>query len=710
MPEMSDGPQPRLRPSDPVQYAKGIGPVRAEALAEVGVETVEDLLYYFPRRYLDRRNIAAIADLKIGERTVVMARVVGQGLKTTRRRRYFQVTVTDETGVLVCVWFNGIEWIRNRFKVGDQLAIFGKVEYYKHLQMIHPECDLLGEDDETPQTGRILPLYPGTSGLKQKGLDSRRFRRVIQGCWERLVPVADHFSPGFRHKLGLPELTKALQQIHAPDDDAWVGKATHRLKFDEHFFQQLLMALRRRSLHTLPGRKFPERGPILTRIYRDLPFTLTRAQVRVMQEIRSDLQSGRMMNRLLQGDVGSGKTVVALLAAAIVAGQEAQVAIMAPTEILAEQHYRAFRALTTGVDLPLALLTGSTPRTERETLLADLQQGRILLVVGTHALIQEDVALKDLALLIVDEQHRFGVLQRGRLMDKGVYPHVLAMTATPIPRTLAITYHGDMDVSILDELPGDRRPVTTEVVGADQLAGAYDAVRRELERGRQAFVVYPVIDGQAPSESNSRSGSADLRSAKAGFVHLRDKVFPEFKLGYLQGRMKGTAKEEVMQAFQAGELQLLVSTTVVEVGIDVPKATIMLVENAERFGLTQLHQLRGRVGRGAWAGRCILVQRGGGEEAARRLGIIARTADGFEIADEDLKLRGPGELFGDQQHGFHRTQLIDLANDGPVIRAARQAAFALIRQDPQLRRPEHRPLKQVLKQRYRQQLDFITLG
>ncbi len=707
---MSARTQPRLRPSDPVQYAKGIGPVRAEALAEVGVETVEDLLYYLPRRYLDRRNIAAIADLKIGDRAVVMARVAGQGLKTARRRRYFQVTVTDETGVLVCVWFNGIDWVRNRFKVGDRLAIFGKVEYYQHLQMIHPECDFLGEDDDTPQTGRILPLYPGTAVLKQKGLDSRRFRRVIQGCWERLVPLNDHFYPGFRRELALPELTEALQQIHAPDDDAWIEKATHRLKFDEHFFQQLLMALRRRSLESLPGRKFPKRGPILTRIYRDLPFILTPAQVRVMQEIRGDLQAGRMMNRLLQGDVGSGKTVVALLAAAIVAGEGAQVAVMVPTEILAEQHYRAFRTLAAGVDLPLALLTGSTSRSDRETLLVDLKQGRILLVVGTHALIQEAVALKDLALLIVDEQHRFGVLQRGRLMDKGVYPHVLTMTATPIPRTLAITYHGDMDVSVLDELPGDREPVTTELVAADELTGAYEAVRRELVRGHQGYVVYPVIEEQAPSDSNNRSGSAELRSAKAGFVHLRDQVFPDFKVGYLHGRMQGAAKEEVMQAFQAGELQLLVSTTVVEVGIDVPNATVMLVENAERFGLTQLHQLRGRVGRGARAGRCILVQRGGGEEAALRLGIIARTADGFEIADEDLKLRGPGELFGDQQHGFHRTQLTDLANDGPIIRAARQAAFALIRQDPQLRRPEHKPLKQVLKQRYRQQLDFITLS
>ena len=684
--------------------------MRAQALEEVGVQTVEDLLYYLPRRYLDRRNIAAISDLKIGEQATVVAQVAGHGIKTTRRKRYFQVTVTDETGMLVCIWFNRYDWLRNRFKVGQRVALHGKVEYYQQLQLLHPEFDLLDQDEAAPETGMILPLYPGTAELKLKGLDSRRFRRVLAGCWERMVPLPDHFSTEFRQQFGLPELSTALRQIHAPDDEDWIRKATHRLKFDEHFFLQLLMALRRQSLDSLPGRAFPDRGPIVRQIYKNLPFELTAAQVRVMQEIRGDLQSGRMMNRLLQGDVGSGKTVVALLAAALVAGAQAQVAVMAPTEILAEQHYRAFSGMAAGIDLPLALLTGSTPGAKRAKLLRELEAGRILLVVGTHALIQEDVALKDLALIIVDEQHRFGVLQRGRLMEKGIYPHVLTMTATPIPRTLAITYHGDMDISILDELPADRRPVSTRVIAPGELPKVYQSMRGELAQGRRNFVVYPVIGDNGEPPAGNAANSKELRSAKAGYVHLRDQVFSDYKVGYLHGRMKGPDKDAIMQAFQSGDLQVLVSTTVIEVGIDVAEATVMLVENAERFGLTQLHQLRGRVGRGQWPGQCFLVQRGGGEEAAERLAILERTADGFEIADEDLKLRGPGELFGGRQHGFDKMHLTSMVSDGPIIRAARQAAFSIVQLDPQLNRAEHRPLKQVLKQKYHHQLDFITLN
>ncbi|MFB0515743.1 MAG: ATP-dependent DNA helicase RecG [Candidatus Neomarinimicrobiota bacterium] len=694
-------PAPSLYFSDPVQYVKGIGPVRAEALAEVGIMTVADLLYYFPRRYLDRRNVALISDLRIGEQATVLARVVGQGIKYTRHRKFFQVTVTDDSGTLACVWFHGLEWMQKRFRVGDRVAVHGKVEFYQHLQMVHPDFDLLDEDEDPLNTGKIVPLYPGTAGLKAKGLDSRRFRQVIRACWDRLAAVPDHFTSAFRGQYSLPTLTESLKQIHAPDDEEWLSRATHRLKFDEHFFLQLLMALRRRSLEALPGRKFPELGPIVGQIYRSLPFQLTEAQVRVMREIRADFQSGRMMNRLLQGDVGSGKTVVALLAAAIVAGEQAQVAVMAPTEILAEQHFQAFKALTTGVDFPMALLTGSTPKPERASLLSDLTDGRMLLVVGTHALIQEDVAFRDLAFIIVDEQHRFGVVQRGRLMDKGVYPHVLAMTATPIPRTLAITYHGDMDVSLLDEMPKNRGGVITQVVEPEQLEEIYTYIRGEVRSGWQCFVVFPVIE---------ESEVGDLKAAKAGFIHLRDKVFPDLKVGYLHGRMKGIAKEAVMNAFQARELQILVSTTVIEVGIDVPTASVMLVENAERFGLTQLHQMRGRIGRGAQEGRCFLVQRGGGDEASQRLSIIERTVNGFEIADEDLKLRGPGELFGVRQHGFEKMRMADLASDGPIIRAARQAAFSLIRNDPNLGQREHQPLKQVLIQKYRHQLDFVTIS
>ncbi|MFC1543078.1 ATP-dependent DNA helicase RecG [Candidatus Neomarinimicrobiota bacterium] len=699
-----------LRPSDSIQYVKGIGPVRAEVLREVGITTVEEILYYFPRRYLDRRHIKRISDLKIGDQATVLARVVGQGLKYTRRRKFFQVTIADDSGSLVCVWFNGIEWIEKRFRVGDRVAVNGKVEFYRHPQLVHPDFDVLDEEEDHLNTGKIVPLYPGTAGLKAKGLDSRRLRQVVRTCWERLPSIPDHFATELRHQFGLPELTEALRQIHLPDDEEWIKRAIHRLKFDEHFFLQLLMALRRRSLEALPGRKFPDLGPIVGQIYHSLPFQLTEAQVRVMREVRADLQSGRMMNRLLQGDVGSGKTIVALLAAAIVAGERGQVAVMAPTEILAEQHYRAFQALTADVDLPPALLTGSTTKTDRAAILDNLAAGRQLLVVGTHALIQESVAFKELALIIVDEQHRFGVVQRGRLIEKGVYPHVLAMTATPIPRTLAITYHGDMDVSVLDELPGNRGRVTTQVVEPGQLDEVYRHMRHDLEQGRQCFVVYPVIGESDWPEQSDRSETGDLRAAKAGFIQLRDKIFPGSRVGYLHGRMKSLAKETVMNAFQSGELQILVSTTVVEVGIDIANATIMVVENAERFGLTQLHQLRGRIGRGPRESRCYLVQRGSGEESARRLSIIASTSDGFEIADEDLKLRGPGELFGFRQHGFEKMRVADLATDGPIIRAARQAAFDLAADDPYLQKPANREIRRRLIRNYQPMLENLGVS
>ncbi|MBA7627232.1 MAG: ATP-dependent DNA helicase RecG [Calditrichaeota bacterium] len=699
-----------LRLADSVQYVKGIGPVRAEALGEAGIKTVEDLLYYFPRRYLDRRNTTLVSDLKIGDQATVLARVAGQGIKGTRRRKYFQVTITDDSGTLACVWFHGIEWIERRFRVGDRVAVHGKVEFYRHLQMVHPDFDLLEEDEDPLNTGKIVSLYPGTAGLKAKGLDSRRFRQVIRACWERLASVPDHFPPEFRRRFSLPELAVALKQIHLPDDEEWIKRAIHRLKFDEHFFLQLLMALRRRSLEVLPGRKFPELGPIVGQIYRSLPFQLTDAQVRVMREVRADFKSGRMMNRLLQGDVGSGKTVVALLAAAIVAGEQAQVAVMAPTEILAEQHFRAFKTLAARVDLPLALLTGSTPKVERTAILDALTAGRLLLVVGTHALFQESVDFRDLAFIIVDEQHRFGVVQRGRLMEKGVYPHVLAMTATPIPRTLAITYHGDMDVSLLDEMPGNRGKVTTQMVEPEQQDEIYGYMRSEMGQGRQCFVVYPVIGESVWPETPDGSETGDLKAAKAGFIQLRDRIFPDFKVGYLHGRMKGSEKDAVMEAFQAREVQVLVSTTVIEVGIDVANATVMVVENAERFGLTQLHQLRGRIGRGPGGGHCFLVQRGGGEEAAQRLGIMVRTSDGFEIADEDLKLRGPGELFGVRQHGFEKLRMADLATDGPIIRVARQAAFDVVSDDPNIQKPENREIHRRLVHDYQHMLSNLGVS
>ncbi|MCH7574209.1 MAG: ATP-dependent DNA helicase RecG [Candidatus Marinimicrobia bacterium] len=700
LPDMPGSAPAPIYPTDAVQYVKGIGPVRAEALAAIGIDTVLDLLYYFPRKYLDRRNIQPISELIIGEQATVLGKVMGLGERKSRRGRVFQLTVQDDSGLLTCVWFRGGEWIKDKFQVGDQVALSGQVEFYRRLQMVHPDFDILEEEDNPINTGKIVPVYPGTADLRAKGLESRRLRRIMQSLLERLPPVDDPQSEPLLSAGGLMGLDQALREMHSPTDDETLATATHRLKFDEHFYLQLLMALRRRALGALPGRKIVDRGPLVKQIYRDLDFELTGAQIRVLREIRADFQSGHMMNRLLQGDVGSGKTVVALLAAAIVAHAHGQTAVMAPTEILAEQHYRAFTAFSRKAGLSLALLTGSTPPDRRKEILGQLKSGDLALIIGTHALIQDDVTFKDLAFMVIDEQHRFGVLQRGKLMEKGVYPHVLAMTATPIPRTLAITYHGDMDISILDERPANRGAVITTILSPDQVGDARALIRRECRQGHQAFIIYPLIE---------ESEKGDLQAAKSGFTALK-KQLPGLRIAYLDGKMSGADKDSTMQLFSAGEVDVLVSTTVVEVGIDVPNATVMVVENAERFGLTQLHQLRGRIGRGALPGHCLLVQRGGGDETTARLQTLVESTDGFEIADADLKLRGPGQLFGSRQHGFERLKLGNLVTDGPIIRSARKAAFAMVQKDPDLRSGEHRLLRQVLIHRYQDQLDFVKVN
>ncbi|MFC1480825.1 ATP-dependent DNA helicase RecG [Candidatus Neomarinimicrobiota bacterium] len=687
--------------TDLVQYLKGIGPVRAEALAEVGIFTVEDLLYYFPRKYLDRRNVLTVDQLVVGESASLIGQIVGKGVRSMKRRRQFQVNLEDHTGTLQLVWFNVSDWMTDRFQIGDRVAVSGKVEYYKQLQIIHPEVDFIETDEDPINTGTIVPLYPGSAALKTTGLDSRRLRRIIHQLLEILPEIPDYLPPALRTDAAVPTLNFALRAIHRPADEDQLEKARHRLKFDEHIFLQLLMALRRKVVVDSPGRKFPDLGEAVARIYRSLPFSLTDAQIRVMKEIRGDFQSGRPMNRLLQGDVGSGKTIIALLASAIVADEGAQIAIMVPTEILARQHYQALMKFSQNVDLSIALLTGSTPNPQRKALLERLADGRLALVVGTHALIQDKVDFKDLALIIVDEQHRFGVLQRGKLIKKGVLPHVLAMTATPIPRTLAITYHGDMDVSLLNEAPANRATVKTHVVQPDQLAQVYAELRASVQAGEQGFIVYPVIE---------ESARTDLQAATSAYKELSTKVFPDIAMGFIHGKLKGPDKEAAMAKFSAGDSKILVATTVIEVGIDVPNATIMIIENAERFGLTQLHQLRGRIGRGDLPGRCFLVNRSAGDEARPRLMIMTQTRDGFQIADEDLKLRGSGELFGARQHGLDKMQLADLVNDGPIIRVARQAAFELVKVDPLLQKPEHRGIQKVLRKKYQEQLAFLKIS
>ncbi|NOZ07916.1 MAG: ATP-dependent DNA helicase RecG [FCB group bacterium] len=683
-------------------YLRGVGPQRAKILAAIGIETLEDLLYYYPRRYLDRTGIKAIRDLRVGDEAVVIGRVEKTATIPTRRKVIFTLTLSDDTGRLTCQWFHGISWISDKFTIGDTVAVFGKVDFYNGLKLTHPDFDILEPGEDPVNTGKILAQYPSTAELKAVGLTGSGFRKIIATALERLdEPVPDHFPPLFLQHYGLMPLDTALRVIHQPRTLEDLQPATFRLKFDEHFFIQLLMALRRKARQDDQGRVFLKKGPFVKRMYEKLPFQLTKAQINVLREIHADLKSAHQMNRLLQGDVGSGKTVVAMLTAATVIGNGAQVAVMAPTEILADQHYRSFREYCELVGIRSALLKGGMKTTDRANVLEPLATGELQLVVGTHALIQEDVKFKDLGLVIVDEQHRFGVLQRKELMQKGLNPELLAMTATPIPRTLAITYHGDLDISVIDELPAGRLPVKTTVVEPKRLEKVYSFMRSEMAAGRQCFVIYPIIE---------ESEKLDLEAADLGYLFLKDKIFPEFKVGYIHGKMKPPERDRQMKAFESNELQLLVATTVVEVGIDIPNASVMVIENAERFGLSQLHQLRGRIGRGSYQSHCVLVQRKETEDARYRLEVMESTNDGFIISDRDLKLRGPGEFFGKKQHGYMKTRLANFIEDGPIIRTARQAAFTLVGNDPNLQNPEHQLLRQHFTEHYKTMLEFVKIG
>ncbi len=686
-----------------IQFVKGIGPKRAEVLNKEGVKTVKDLLYYFPRRYLDRTTITDIRDIEKDLVTTIVGRIEAGGVRKSRRRQYYQVIVADGTGFLNCTWFNGVEYIKNIFTMGDVVAFHGKVEFYNGYQIVHPEYDKLGEEEKDPlNTGAVIPLYSSTQSLKNIGLDSRGFRRILKNALEFLDhKIPDFFTDEIKESEKLLPLEDALRHIHFPPDTESLGKASSRLKFDEHFFLQLLMALRKMSITQIKGRAYDKTGPYVKILYDSLEFELTGAQKRVLREIREDLASPHVMNRLLQGDVGAGKTIVALLAVAIAIGNGVQVAIMAPTEILAYQHYGTFKSYFDKIHITTALLVGKQKASERKKILAGISDGQIKMIVGTHALIQEDVHFKDLGFVIIDEQQRFGVVQRGNLLEKGYNPDVLIMTATPIPRTLAITYHGDMDLSVIDEMPKDRKPVITRVINEQTLPKVYQFITDQVEKGQQCIVVYPLVE---------ESEKLDLKAAEEGFKFLSESIFPNYSVALIHGRMKMDEKDAIMDKFSANEVQILVSTTVVEVGIDVPNATVMLIENAERFGLTQLHQLRGRIGRGTEKGYCILVQRKITDTSRRRLNIISHTTNGFEISDEDLKLRGPGEFYGTRQHGYLKWKIADMVNDGPIIRQARKTAFDIVKSDPRLRKPEHEAIRIRFLEDYQHMLEFVNIG
>ena len=641
-----------LKPSSDVKYLKGVGPARAEILASRGIKTVEDLLDYAPFRYEDRSRLTAIRDLLPGQTTTVLAKVLTAGLMRTRRGVYiYDLAATDGTGMLRCKWFNALYLERQKvFRPEQRVFFYGKVERDLYgtgnLQIIQPQFEILseGEPGESLEVGRVVAIYESLGGLGPRVL--RRLMATALAALDGNIP--DRLPPTVRRAARLLERARALAGMHLPAQDEPIEKlaafrtpAQVRLIFEEFFHVAAGLALKRRHRKASPGIEFCVNPRAREWVKRILPFHPTAAQKRVLKEIVDDMRSPKPMNRLLQGDVGSGKTIVAIQAALVAVDNGYQVALMAPTEILATQHYLYIKDLLKPLPIEADLLISARRAAEKTELKRRIAEGETGLVVGTHALLEEDVEFGRLGLVIVDEQHRFGVLQRQALIRKGQTPDVLVMTATPIPRTLALSVYGDLDFSLIDELPPKRAPIVTRLFGEDERPRAFEFIRDKVRQGEQAFVVYPVIE---------ESSKADLRAAVRMHDEIRRNVFPELRVGLLHGRLPSEEKEAAMRDFKAGNIQVLVSTTVVEVGVDVPNATAMLVEHAERFGLAQLHQLRGRIGRGRGKSFCLLVA---GERinpaAAERLRAIAETTDGFKIAELDLKLRGPGEFFGTRQ-------------------------------------------------------------
>ncbi|MBZ5572875.1 MAG: ATP-dependent DNA helicase RecG [Acidobacteriia bacterium] len=687
-----------LEPSTSVQYVKGIGPRLAEVLATKGIHTVDDLLHYLPFRYEDRLNPRSISELRAGEMATVIAEVRNSGLFRTRRMPIFQMTAGQGRARLKCIWFNAT-YLRDRFKPGQMVALYGKVEQdYRggELQLTQPQFEIIGEPSEDGSTdsaeqtfaaslemGRIVPIYESAG---QGRLTSRWFRRIIHTALQNLTPdLPEPIPAAVRRHLSLISSREALHKVHWPEpgeslEDLQSSRtpAHIRLIFEELFFVELGLELKRREQKAQTGIAFQLNDSVRSAIKRILPFHPTAAQKRVLKEIASDMEKPFPMRRLLQGDVGSGKTIVAFEAAIIAMENGCQVALMAPTEILAQQHYFSARRILEGVGYRVVLLTGSLEDDRKREIRRHIAQGNAQLVIGTHALIEQKVEFAKLGLVIVDEQHRFGVLQRFKLMKKSDgsasaaqgEPDVLVMTATPIPRTLALTLYGDLDVSVIDEMPPGRTPIVTRRVSDDRSSEVWDFVRKQAAAGHQIYVVYPVIE-----ENEER----ELKAAIKMYKELSQRVFPQLRVGLLHGRMEADLKDQVMRMFQKGELDILVSTTVIEVGVDVANATMMVIEHAERFGLAQLHQLRGRIGRGAARSYCVLMTGGKvSEDGERRLDAMVRTGDGFQIAELDLELRGPGEFFGTRQAGLPSFQVANLIRDRQLLEAAKLEAAAVL--------------------------------
>jgi len=668
---------------------QGVGPRHAQTLGKLGLHTLGDMLYYFPHRYEDYSQLKPIKELFYGQQVTVIGMVQSVHTRPIRggKQQLVEAILSDGTGALRLSWFNQ-PWMANRLKEGASISVSGKIDQYLgRLVMNNPDFEPV--EAESLHTNRIVPIYSLTEKITQKWL--RNLMNQVISHWA--LRVTDHLPESVRLDAKLPELGDALLQVHFPVSQSRLKSARKRLAFDEIFFLQMGVLRQKRDWQSVTARIFDVPEDWLEARIKALPFALTGAQQRAVDDILVDLGSGRPMNRLLQGDVGSGKTVVAELATAIVTNAGAQAAIMAPTSILAEQHFRNFSSLLAGENgvLPqdaIRLLVGDTPEAEKDAIRAGLQEGSIKVVIGTHALIEDPVQFSDLQLAVIDEQHRFGVEQRSALRTKGNTPHLMVMTATPIPRSLALTLYGDLDLSIMDEMPAGRQPVSTHVLRPQERERAYTLIRSQIKSGRQAFIIYPLIE---------ESDKIDSRAAVDDYETLSKEIFPELKLGLLHGRMRPDEKDAVMFKFRDGEYHILVSTTVVEVGVDVPNATVMLIEGANRFGLAQLHQLRGRVGRGSEQSYCLLIPDHEDAVENERLQAMAESTDGFVLAERDLQQRGPGEFLGTRQSGYASGLRMASLTDIDLIEDARSHAQKLFEKDANLEQPENALLAEALE-------------
>jgi ATP-dependent DNA helicase RecG len=690
--------------SESIQYLKGIGPKKAKAFAKAGVSTIEDLLYYFPRRYEDRTSFFTISKLQEGLTATIKAQVLAVAERRSWRRRGFsilEVAVGDDTGKIFCVWFNQ-GYLKEYFRPGTTLILYGKVDRYgSRLQMSAPEFEVVTPEDEALDAGRIVPIYSLPEGITQ-----RHFRHLVKSTLDEYLPrLNDFLCFDIRSRNNFYNLAKALLNIHFPDTLDTQKQAYQRLAFDEFFVFQLPLALRKLKKKEKKGIAHRVEGALASDYIWSLPFELTSSQKKVIDEIRQDMARPQPMQRLLQGDVGSGKTVVANIAAMMAIQGGYQAAFMVPTEILAHQHFEKLQDLGIKVSgcqsVKVGLLTSSVNKKEKDKILKDIKEGKVNLIIGTHALLEEGVKFKNLGLVVIDEQHKFGVGQRALLPKKGPDPDVLIMTATPIPRTLAITLYGDLDISVINELPAGRLPVKTMHFGMDRSGDAYEAAREELKKGRQAFIIYPVIE---------ESYALDIAGAKKMFSQLKSGEFKGFDLGLIHGRLKQEEQDELMRKFKDREIDLLVSTTVLEVGIDIPNATCMIVEHAQRFGLSQLHQLRGRIGRGREQSYCVLISDAKTAEAEARLAAMLKYNDGFRIAEEDLKIRGPGEFFGRRQHGLTELKIANPLTQMHLLKLARDEAIKLVNADPQLSQKQHLALKGKVLQRFPEYEKLMIVG